>query len=172
MRGKAVILPDRLQVKYQDVDIPEPSEGDVVIEVKHSWISIGTESSYFRGERVNGEEPYREGRLGLTPTLAGYQKVGTVVYAGSAANGLKAGDSVFATVSRMSHMFKPRGGHINPAVTEAADQVEATWQLITDKKAACLGLLTKGNSSLDDTTSGIKNAVDPLYIVVNHQRFN
>jgi 3-hydroxyethyl bacteriochlorophyllide a dehydrogenase len=125
MLGKAVIFPNRLQVKYQEVEIPDPAPTDVVIEVQHSWISIGTESSYFRGERVNGEEPYREGSPWPFPYAPGYQKVVTVLSVGDAVSDLKVGDCIFATVSRISGMFKPKGGHISPAITEASE----VWKL-------------------------------------------
>jgi 3-hydroxyethyl bacteriochlorophyllide a dehydrogenase len=127
MLGKAIVFPDRLQVKYLDVEIPEPTRTDVVIAVQHSWISIGTESSYYRGERVKGEQAYREGDPWPYPYAPGYQKVGVVISVGEDVADLQAGDWVFASVSRISHMFSAKGGHINPAVTDQSE----VWKLPT-----------------------------------------
>ncbi|MBO9606472.1 MAG: zinc-binding dehydrogenase [Paenibacillaceae bacterium] len=125
MKAKAVVFEDRQRAVFREVEVPEPGPNDVVIDVDFSWISIGTESSYFRGERIAGEVPYREGGPWPFPIVAGYQKTGTVVRVGAAVEGLRVGDRVFATVSKVSRMFAPSGGHVSPAVT-AADQV---WKL-------------------------------------------
>ncbi|TDF98773.1 hypothetical protein [Paenibacillus piri] len=125
MKGKAVVFTDRLQVKYQDVDIPDPGEHDVVVEVEYSWISIGTESSYLRGERISGETAYQTGDPWPFPIAAGYQKVGVITAAGRNVRDLQAGDQVFAATSRISGMFNLTGGHINPAVTHESQ----VWKL-------------------------------------------
>ncbi|MFD0696612.1 zinc-binding dehydrogenase [Paenibacillus sp. GCM10027628] len=128
MKGKAVVFTDRLTVSVQEVDIPEPRQDEVVIDVEVSWISNGTESSFLRGERIAGDTPYRHGAPWPFPIVAGYQKVGVISQVGSEVSGLKIGDRVFSTISRVSGMFDPYGGHINPAVT-SADQV---WKLPAD----------------------------------------
>ncbi|MDF2961397.1 MAG: L-idonate 5-dehydrogenase [Paenibacillus sp.] len=125
MKGKAVVFTDRLQVEYKTVDIPDPGDQDVVVEVLHSWISIGTESSYLRGERIQGEVPYQAGDPWPFPIVAGYQKTGIVRTVGKDVRHVKAGDRVFVSSSRVSGMFSLSGGHINPAVAHA-NQV---WKL-------------------------------------------
>ncbi|MNH88467.1 putative zinc-type alcohol dehydrogenase-like protein YjmD [compost metagenome] len=128
MRGKAVVFPDKGQVVFNEVDIPEPGSEDVVIDVEYSWISTGTESSFFRGERLTGERLYRRGDPWPFPIVAGYQKVGTVRSVGAAVIGLKPGDRVFATVSHIKEMHFPFGGHITPAVTP----MQEVWKLPED----------------------------------------
>ncbi|WP_240420862.1 zinc-binding dehydrogenase [Paenibacillus periandrae] len=125
MIGKAVVFTDRLKVSVQEVEIPEPHHNEVVIDVEVSWISNGTESSFLRGERIAGDTPYHSNAAWPFPIVAGYQKVGVIRQIGSEVSGLQVGDRVFATISRVTGMFNPYGGHINPAVT-AADQV---WKL-------------------------------------------
>lgn len=117
MKGNAVVFPDRLQAVYRQVDIPAPGADDVVIDVEVSWISNGTESSFFRGERIAGDTPYEEGAPWPFPIVAGYQKTGIVTSVGSNVTGVKPGDRVFATVSYVEGMFEPYGGHVSPAVT-------------------------------------------------------
>src|SRR5690348_8435140 len=125
MRGQAVVFQDKGIVRFSDVEIPEPGEEDVVVQVDYSWISTGTEASFLRGERVAGEDVYKAGMEWPFPIVSGYQKTGTVLQVGNKVNGIKAGDKVFAALSRISGMFKPVGGHINPAVC-AQKQV---WKL-------------------------------------------
>lgn len=125
MKGKAVVFTDKLQVEVQTVDIPEPGDHDVVVEVLHSWISIGTESSYLRGERIQGEVPYQEGDVWPFPIVAGYQKVGIVQEIGKEVAHLSVGDRVFVATSRISGMFNMAGGHINPAVAHESQ----VWKL-------------------------------------------
>ncbi|RTE10856.1 zinc-binding dehydrogenase [Paenibacillus whitsoniae] len=128
MKGKAVVFTDRFIVSVQEVDIPEPRQDEVVIDVEFSWISNGTESSFLRGERIAGDTPYHSGAPWPFPIVAGYQKVGTIRQVGSGVSGVKVGDRVFCTISRVSGMFDSFGGHVSPAVT-SADQV---WKLPAD----------------------------------------
>ncbi len=126
MKGNAVVFTDRLTALYQQVDIPEPGPEDVVIDVEVSWISNGTESSFFRGERIAGDTPYEEGAIWPFPIVAGYQKVGRVTHVGAdVADDIKVGDRVFVTISKVEGMFDPFGGHVSPAVTPA----HQVWKL-------------------------------------------
>lgn len=125
MKATAVVFEDRERAAFKQVEVPEPGDRDVVIEVEYSWISIGTESSFFRGERISGEVPYRPGDPWPFPQVAGYQKVGVATHVGSAVTHIKPGDRVFATVSRIEGMFFDFAGHVNPAVTDGSQ----VWKL-------------------------------------------
>lgn len=125
MKGRAVVFKERLQVAYEEVDIPAPGPDDVLIDLEYSWISIGTESSFLRGERISGDVPYRNGNARPFPQVCGYQKVGKIRRIGANVAGLAVGDRVFATTSKVNGMFFPDGGHVNPAVTAASE----VWKL-------------------------------------------
>ncbi|MFC5403382.1 zinc-binding dehydrogenase [Cohnella soli] len=125
MKGHAVVFTDRLKAEYREIDIPEPGPDDVVVDVEVSWISNGTESSFFRGERIAGDTPYVEGAPWPFPIVAGYQKTGIVSRVGANVRNVQPGDRVFATISRVEGMFDSFGGHVSPAVTPA-DQI---WKL-------------------------------------------
>lgn len=125
MRATAVVFEDKNEVVVRSVDVPDPTPTDVVIDVECSWISIGTESSFLRGERITGEQMYKPGDPWPFPQVAGYQKVGVVRSVGAAVHGIEVGDRVFATISKVSGMYFDFGGHVSPAVTPA-DQV---WKL-------------------------------------------
>jgi len=120
MKARAVVFADRNKVAFRDVDCPDPTDTDLVVEVTHSWISNGTEGSYLRGERVAGDTPWRPGDPHPFPIVAGYQKVGVVEKVGSQVEGFREGDSVFVSISKVDGMFEPRGGHVSPAVCEPA----------------------------------------------------
>ncbi|MFC3769769.1 zinc-binding dehydrogenase [Paenibacillus sp. GCM10012303] len=125
MKAYAVVFTDKGKAAYTEVQVPEPVDYDVIIDVECSWISTGTESSYFRGERIRGETPYKLGDPWPFPIVAGYQKVGIVRQVGKAVQGIVPGERVFAALSRVSGMFEPYGGHIHPAVTPAGQ----IWKL-------------------------------------------
>ena len=82
MRAHAVIFPDRLKVEYREVTVPDPGPNDVVVQTRYSWISNGTEGSFLRGERINGETPYRPGDPWPFPIAPGYQSTGVVMHVG------------------------------------------------------------------------------------------
>lgn len=125
MKAYAVVFTDKERAAYAEVSVPEPGDDDVVLDLEYSWISTGTESSYFRGERIRGETPYRPGDRYPFPIVAGYQKVGVVRRTGKAVRGIEAGERVFAALSKVSGMFDAYGGHISPAVTPASQ----IWKL-------------------------------------------
>src|SRR5262245_17183868 len=112
MIARAVVFDNKNKVTVSDVEEPEPSQRNVTMDVAHSWISIGTESSFLRGERISGETPYREGGPWPFPQVAGYQKVGRVTQVGSLVEHVKPGDLVFATVSKVNGMYFDFAGHV------------------------------------------------------------
>lgn len=131
LKGTAVVFEDRGKVQVREVEIPEPTASDVVIDIECSWISIGTESSFLRGERISGEQMYQPGDPWPFPQVAGYQKVGVVRSVGADVRGLSIGDRVFASVSGVANMFFDHGGHVSPAVTPA----HQVWKLPDNARA-------------------------------------
>jgi 2-desacetyl-2-hydroxyethyl bacteriochlorophyllide A dehydrogenase len=88
----------------------------VVVRITHSWISNGTEGSYFRGERSDGDTPYREGDPLPFPVVAGYQKIGVVEAVGADVTDLEIGEVVFATIGLVEGMHHDYAGHVSPSV--------------------------------------------------------
>lgn len=117
MQAQAVIFTEPGQVQFRDVRCPDPTADDVVVRVRHSWISNGTEGSYLRGERVAGDTPRREGDPWPFPIVPGYQKVGVVEWVGANIRDVAVGEWVFAAMGRVEGMFSPFGGHVSPSVS-------------------------------------------------------
>lgn len=116
MKAQAVVFEDWNQVDFREIQVPDPTTGDVVVRTRFSWISNGTESSYLRGERSNGESPYRADGPPVFPRVPGYQKTGTVESVGAQVDGLRRGDWVFVAGSRVDYGVTAAGGHVSPAV--------------------------------------------------------
>lgn len=121
MKVRAVVFSDKSQVEFREVTVPEPGPNDVVVETRFSWISNGTEGSCLRGERVNGETPYRPGDPWPFPIAPGYQSSGVVERAGADVTDLEAGQWVFCTVGRIDGMYEPYGGHISRKVVDRSE---------------------------------------------------
>lgn len=118
MESHAVVFPAPNQVEFRKVTCPDPGPEDVVIDVHHSWISNGTEGSFLRGERLEGDVAWKPGHPSPFPMVAGYQKVGRVRWVGAAVEKYSVGDWVFASMSRICGMFDNRyAGHVSPAVS-------------------------------------------------------
>lgn len=120
MQAQAVVAAEPRAVELRQVRVPEPGPEDVVIRVAHSWISPGTEGSFVRGERKDGETPLAPHDPPPFPHVPGYQKVGVVEWTGAAVRDLAAGDMVAATISHVSEMAFPFAGHISPAITHCS----------------------------------------------------
>lgn len=125
MKGEAVVFWGKDRVAYQEVEVPEPGPRDVMIRTKYSWISTGTERSFLKGERLDGETPCREGEQPPFPLVPGYQKTGIVQHVGEETRDLKLGELVFASTSRVNLGPWGMGGHVSPAVT----QEESVWKI-------------------------------------------
>lgn len=117
MHAKAVVFTAPRTASYEDVRCPEPGPSDIVVRVTQSWISNGTEGSYFRGERSDGDTPFQEGDPLPFPVVAGYQKVGIVESVGPEAPQFEIGEQVFATIGRVEGMHHWYGGQVSPSVT-------------------------------------------------------
>ncbi len=116
MKANAVVFTAPLRVEFREIDCPEPTDDDLVVRLEQSWISNGTEGSYLRGERSDGDRPFVDGDPLPFPVVAGYQKTGIVEWLGSNVDGFKIGQRVFATIGRVSGMHHWYAGQVSPSV--------------------------------------------------------
>ena len=121
MKTDAVIFTAPNTVEFGEVTCREPSADDVVVRTRQSWISNGTEGSYLRGERVDGDRAYMPGDKWPFPVIAGYQKIGTVEWTGAAVTDLAIGEVVFVTVGFVEGMHHDYAGQVRHSVTPRSE---------------------------------------------------
>ncbi|OUS78143.1 hypothetical protein B1748_05125 [Paenibacillus sp. MY03] len=108
MKAMAVVYEAERTIAFREVQVPEPKEDEIAVDVLHSWISIGTEKSILFGERI---QHY--------PIVPGYQKVGVVRSIGSAVRNFRIGDPVFVSYSAVQGLGSGWAGHVSVAVVQA-----------------------------------------------------
>jgi 2-desacetyl-2-hydroxyethyl bacteriochlorophyllide A dehydrogenase len=143
MKAQAVVFEEINQVVFRAVETPDPGPRDVVVRVRHSWISSGTEGSVLRGERWGGDVAWHPGDPPIYPCVPGYQKTGIVEWVGPEVSDIQVGEWVFAAVSRVDGMTMKMGGHVSPAVTPR----DSVWKLpaeVTPEEASGLVLTQVG----------------------------
>jgi len=111
MTTPAVVFEAANQVVVRDVELPEPRPDEAIVRTHWSWISNGTEGSFLRGERSDGETPSSAERPAPFPIVAGYQRVGEVEWAGPE-SGVEVGQRVMATVTRLAGLATGAGGQV------------------------------------------------------------
>lgn len=82
---KAIILRGPEQVTYEEVPVPDPGPGDVLLKIE-SALTCGTDLKVF----MRGGHP----RMIKTPAIFGHEMAGTVEKAGSGVRGFEPGDGV------------------------------------------------------------------------------
>ncbi len=92
MQTEAVVIEKPFGIAQRALELTSPADGDVVVDIRHSGISTGTERLLW-----SGRMPQFPG-LGY-PLVPGYESVGTVVEA-SAGSGRRVGETVFIPGAR------------------------------------------------------------------------
>jgi len=111
----AVILEGPKAIGLGDVILTEPGASDLVVDVRHSGISTGTEKLFW-----SGKMPPFPG-MGY-PLVPGYEAAGEVVEAG-ADTGFKPGDMVFVPGANCYGNVKGLFGGATQRLVTAADRV-------------------------------------------------
>ncbi len=121
MTTDAVIFTAPGVVTFGQVTCRDPQPDDVVVRTTHSWISNGTEGSYLRGERSDGDTPFATGDKPPFPVVAGYQRIGVVEWVGEQVDDFEPGESVFATIGHVEGMHHDYGGQVHRSVSRASE---------------------------------------------------
>jgi len=125
INAMAAVATKPCHVEFLSVTVQSPGPDDVTVRIVHSWISNGTEGSFVRGERIQGDVPLSDTDPSPFPNATGYQKCGIVEAVGADVTGLAVGDEVFVSISQIDGMFYPYGGHISPSVSPQSQ----VWKL-------------------------------------------
>ncbi|HEY7340320.1 MAG TPA: zinc-binding alcohol dehydrogenase [Ktedonobacterales bacterium] len=116
MKCRSLILTSPRRLKWEETDVAELQNDDVLIQTRFGAISIGTEIPNYMGTA-------RHSKLLTFPIMTGYESLGTVVKFGPAVTHLHPGDRVVAFY-----------GHRTYWVTNA-DRVIAVPTTISDAQA-------------------------------------
>jgi 3-hydroxyethyl bacteriochlorophyllide a dehydrogenase len=106
MKTKAIHFAGVNDVVLQDVDVPAPEAGEVLIEAHYTCISPGTEKRCLAGQQAGAP---------AWPFIPGYAMSGVVIDAGPRAT-LQAGTRVFCSGTERASINRLWGGHIGHAV--------------------------------------------------------
>ncbi len=115
MQTTAIILEAPKKLGLGTVDLTEPAKGDLVVDVRHSGISTGTEKLFW-----SGQMPPFPG-MGY-PLVPGYEAAGEVVEA-DPATGYAVGDTVFVPGANCYKDVKGLFGGATHRLITAADRV-------------------------------------------------
>jgi len=119
MRAKAIVFADKNRCVLEDVDLPDPTSKDVVVDTEVCGVSVGTERWALIGKR----------REIAYPNVPGYQGVGNIVEVGAqAANyGYRQDSRVHFIRSRLPEPYGSNswmGSHVSRAVVDVALQAD------------------------------------------------
>jgi len=113
MRTQAVLLKSARDLALADLALTPPGDGDLVVDIRHSGISTGTEKLFW-----SGQMPPFPG-MGY-PLVPGYEAAGEVVEA-AAGTGYRPGDHVFVPGANCyDGAFGLFGGAAGRVVTQAS----------------------------------------------------
>ncbi len=118
------------EITVQDITVPAPAEGEVLVRIEYSCVSPGTDLRVIAGKQF-GQEPF--------PLVPGYSAVGTVEQVGPGVS-LAPGTRVFAMGPKRCSINTTWGAHSSHCTTTAEGCVPLPESL--DPKRAVLGKLT------------------------------
>ena len=100
--ARQVVFPAKDQVAIEEVEVGEPREGRVLVEMKSTLISTGTELAYLQGITAQiqaGTHKY--------PIVPGYSSAGEVVAIGPGVTDVKVGDRVCGSAKHATRIEVP-----------------------------------------------------------------
>lgn len=114
MKSRAFLVTDLNEIKLGSVEIPEPEAGEVLIRTVATCVSPGTELRCMAGGQPGSDK---------RPFVPGYSNVGRVMKKAEGVS-LKEGDLVLCGgTQKLQGANRLWGGHVEYAVTKAADCV-------------------------------------------------
>src|SRR5260370_4288847 len=92
MHARQAVIREPFQVEVREVDLPAPAANQILVETEVSAVSPGTELAVYTGTHQWLKDPKLPDWK--FPFRSGYSAAGTILAAGSAVSGWKAGDRV------------------------------------------------------------------------------
>ncbi len=157
MHARQAVIREPFQVEVREVDLPAPAANQILVETEVSAVSPGTELAVYTGTHQWLKDPKLPDWK--FPFRSGYSAAGTILAAGSAVSGWKAGD-------RVSYP----GNHASAELLTLGHERGRLWKLPpgleADKAAlACIARYGLGASIRAGITLGRSAAVLGLGII-------
>src|SRR5260370_23413793 len=157
MHARQAVIREPFQVEVREVDLPAPAANQILVETEVSAVSHGTELAVYTGTHQWLKDPKLPDWK--CPLRSGYSGAGTILAAGSAVSGWKAGD-------RVSYP----GNHASAELLTLGHERGRLWKLPpgleADKAAlACIARYGLGASIRAGITLGRSAAVLRLGII-------
>lgn len=157
MNSMAIVLEQPERVSLSRVRLTPAADSDVVVDIRYSGISTGTEKLLW-----NGRMPQFPG-MGY-PLVPGYESVGTVVQAGKA-SGLREGETVFVPGARCYGEIRGLFGGSASRVVVAAERVTPISDQVGEN-AILLALAATAYHSV--SIGGTRHPIVPPDLIVGH----
>lgn len=122
MKCRSLLLTAPRQLSWEETDLPEVQDNDVVIQTRAGAISIGSELPNYMGTA-------RHSRPLTFPTMTGYESLGTIVQCGVAVTHLRPGDRVVAFYGHRTY-WVTRAARVLP-VPAAVSDAQALLVILT-----------------------------------------
>ena len=124
MKSNVVVLTGGRQVRFAEIDVPDPAPSEITLETLVTLMSMGTEMICYRGESDPGSHWDNWVQY---PFYPGYSNVGRVIKVGSEVENFSEGDRVFSTASHRGHLNLSGG---EPGIIKVPEDVtsdNAVW---------------------------------------------
>jgi len=122
LKAKAIVFTGVNQVTLEQIEIPEPGAGEVLLEAEYTLISPGTELRCRAGKQDGAVFPF----------IPGYSFVGRVIACGEGTT-LKDGTRVYCGGTTKANINRTWGGHVSHAVQSeqavypVVEGIEPVW---------------------------------------------
>jgi 3-hydroxyethyl bacteriochlorophyllide a dehydrogenase len=150
--GTAFVFPEANKTDLKEFEIPALEEGEILIEIECSGVSIGTERQIFYGQDERA----------VFPVVTGYQSVGIVKEMKGKCSGIKTGGRVLVgSTKRIPGINICWGSHVSHAIMNCTDVIPCPSG-VKPEVAALTWLAGVGNQGADKV--GVKK--DDLVAIV------
>ncbi len=143
VQNPAVVFTAPGEVTLQDLPVPEPGPGEVLLRTSRTLISTGTELTILSG-RFPADSAW--GRYGRFPFAAGYSAAGQVAAVGPDVRQVQVGDLVAASTPHARYATATAGSLV--AAGDAADQLD--YLPFTNLGCTAMNGVRRSGASLGD----------------------
>ncbi len=128
MKSLAIVFTAPRKVEVQEIEVPDPSPGQIMVQTLASLISTGTEGLCFNGD-FDADSLWASAMK--YPQHPGYSNVGRVIRVGAGVSQFKEGDRVFSTCNHRQFAVVAADHPKMAKLPAHTDTEDATWSWLT-----------------------------------------